>query len=273
MICIKAAIGYVTPIIRQGKLSVSSDAAKPHFTRENYIMPKDQLTAARTILLLCALLMSVVSSAATQSGPRSTAAKKAADRDAMATIPGGKFLFGKEAKTAQIDLPAFMIDKYEVTNRQYARFNLDHRFERGTDDLPVTMVSLFDARNHCEALDKRLPTEQEWEKAARGSDGRIYPWGNEFDVMAAVTGETNFRGQPAQPLMVGSRAKGKSPFGVMDMSGNVWEWTSSFDGRYSILKGGSFVEDRDFAMSTGRLLSIPDDAKEYVGFRCVKDVK
>lgn len=228
---------------------------------------------ARLASLLCAALIGVVSIAGAQTGAPAKGAKKPAARDAMVLVPAGKFIFGKDDKKEQIDLPAFMIDVYEVTNREFARFNLDHKYERGTEDLPVTMVSQFDARSHCEALDKRLPTEQEWEKAARGKDGRIYPWGNTFDVLATVTSETDFRGHPAQVLDVGSRPKGKSPYGAMDMSGNVWEWTSSSEGRYSILKGGSFVEDRDLVATTSRLLSIPDDSKEYVGFRCVKDVK
>lgn len=235
-------------------------------------MQKDWM-GAPTARLLCAALLGVVSTASAQSGPGSAGARPLADHDAMVVIPAGKFFFGKDGTKEQINLPAFRIDKYEVTNRQYARFHLDHRYESGTDDLPVTMVSQVDAKSHCEALDKRLPTEQEWEKAARGTDGRIYPWGNGFDVMAAVTSETDFRGNPAQALDVGSRPRGASPLGAMDMSGNVWEWTSSFEGRYSILKGGSFVEDRELAAATSRLLSIPDDSKEYIGFRCVKDVK
>lgn len=235
-------------------------------------MPND-LIGTRTAALLCAALTGVASIAGAQTGPGPGAAQKITDHDAMVMIPAGKFFFGKDGTKRQIDLPAFVIDKYEVTNRQYAKFNLDHKYDPDMANLPVTMVSQVDARSHCEALDKRLPTEQEWEKAARGSDGRIYPWGNEFDVTAAVTSETDFQGHPAQALDVGSRPKGRSPLGVMDMSGNVWEWTSSFEGRYAILKGGSFVEDRDLSTATGRLLSIPDDSKDYVGFRCVKDAK
>lgn len=227
----------------------------------------------KAALWLLAVLMGTVAGAgAAQTRP---AAKKdtASDRDEMVLIPAGKFLFGKDDKKTEVDLAAFMIDKYEVTNRQYAKFNLDHKYEPGMDTLPVTMVSQIDARTHCEALDKRLPTEQEWEKAARGTDGRAFPWGNKFDPTAAVTSETDFGAHPPHPLRGGSRKKGKSPFGVMDMSGNVWEWTSSNDGRYFVLKGGSFFEDRDFATVTSRLLSIPNDSKDYVGFRCVKGVK
>jgi formylglycine-generating enzyme required for sulfatase activity len=224
---------------------------------------------------LCFLTVLLATVATAGAAPTRPAAKAntATDRDEMVLIPAGKFIFGKGDKKTEIDLPAFTIDKYEVTNRQYAKFNLDHRYDPGMDNLPVTMVSQIDARTHCEALDKRLPTEQEWEKAARGSDGRIYPWGNKFDAAAAVTSETEFGAYPPHPLQGGSRKKGKSPFGVMDMSGNVWEWTNSNEGRYFVLKGGSFFEDRDFATASSRLLSIPNDSKDYVGFRCVRSAK
>lgn len=223
----------------------------------------------------CLMALLMASATTVGAAPSRQAEKKPAaiNHDEMVTVPAGKFVFGKDDKKAEIELPAFMIDKYEVTNRQFARFNLDHKYEPGTGDLPVSMVSQIDARNHCEALDKRLPTEQEWEKAARGTDGRIYPWGNKFDPAAAVTSETEFGAHPPHPFQVGSRQKGKSPYGAMDMAGNLWEWTNSNDGRYFVLRGGSFFEDRDYATATSRLLSIPNDSKDYVGFRCVKSMK
>lgn len=225
------------------------------------------------IVVVGIVLAGGMSDCLAQAGPKPPAKSPPVDHAAMVMVPAGKFVFGKDRAKKTVDLPAFLIDKFEVTNRQYARFNLDHRFDPELGDLPVTMVSQADARNHCEALDKRLPTEEEWEKAARGGDGRAYPWGNEFDAMAAVTSETDFRGNPAQPLDVGSRPRGKSPSGALDMAGNVWEWTDSHDGRYAVLKGGSYFEDRLSAQATARLLSIPEDSKDYVGFRCVKDAK
>lgn len=202
--------------------------------------------------------------------PPSAKKKDARVYDEMVVVPAGKFIYGKPGETKEINLPAYSIDKYEVTNSQFARFNLDHRYEPDKANFPVTMVSLNDASAHCEALDKRLPTEQEWEKAARGTDGRIYPWGNEFIKIACITSETATEGQP---MPVGSCEKGKSPYGAMDMAGNVWEWTSSFSERYSILRGGSFFEEGDSAKVFSSLLSIPDDSKDYVGFRCAKNGK
>lgn len=222
--------------------------------------------------LLAFMLGAISTAGAALSQPTSQGAKLN-DRDEMVLVPAGKFVFGRGLSKKEVELPAFLIDRHEVTNREFARFNLDHKFEPGTENMPATMVSQIDATNHCEAVNKRLPTEIEWEKAARGTDGREYPWGNDFDPEAAVTGETDFRGHPPQPLEVGSRSKGKSPFGVLDMAGNVWEWTGSNEGRYFVLRGGSFFEDRGYATTTSRLLSIPNDSKDYVGFRCAKPAK
>lgn len=228
------------------------------------------LTGNKAVLGLLAILASGMSNAMASEDLKHASAKKgnANNYDEMVLVPAGKFIFGKPGSTKEINLPAFHIDKYEVTNKQFARFNLDHRYEPEKANFPVTMVSLYDANAHCEALDKRLPTEQEWEKAARGTDGRAYPWGNEFDKIACITSENAVDGQPAE---VGSCEKGASPYGAMDMAGNVWEWTSSWDERYSILKGGSFFEGRNSVTTFSSLLSIPDDSKDYVGFRCVKE--
>lgn len=226
---------------------------------------------------LLAVLIAGVSDASAESDHHSDhhsgKEKKSVDYDEMVLIPAGKFIFGKDDKKKELSLPAFKIDKYEVTDRQFAKFNLDYKYDPGMDDFPATMVSFNDATDHCAALDKRLPTEQEWEKAARGTDGRIYPWGNEFDVTAGVYKDSDFEGHPPQKLKVGTHPKGQSPYGVMDMSGNVWEWTSTYDDRYAILKGGSFFEEGWTAKTTSRLRSIPNDSKDYAGFRCVKDVK
>ena len=222
-----------------------------------------------TLGLLTILIAGMSSASASEKSDHQDAAR---NYDEMVVIPAGKFIFGRPDATKEISLPAFSIDKYEVTNKQFAKFNLDFKYGQGGDNYPATMVSLPEAIAHCEALDKRLPTEQEWEKAARGTDGRLYPWGNEFNKLLCITKESSAaEGQAALISPVGSCEKGNSPYGVADMAGNVWEWTSSFEERYSVLKGGSFFEARTPVYSN--LLSIPDDAKDYVGFRCVKDIK
>ena len=234
---------------------------------------KKQFMGSKTVLGLLTILLAGMSSAGTAEASDSKKGK-AINYNEMVVVPAGKFIFGKPGATKEISLPAFSIDKYEVTNRQFAKFNLDHKYGKGGDNYPVTMVSIAEASDHCAALDKRLPTEQEWEKAARGTDGRLYPWGNEFDKVLCITKENAaVEGQPALIAPVGSCEKGQSPYGAMDMAGNVWEWTSSWNERYSVLRGGSFFEGRESSTVYSFLLSIPDDAKDYVGFRCVKDIK
>lgn len=242
---------------------------------------QDRFMGGKATLGLLAILIAGVSVIGTSeasdkpSANKQPAAKKKESKnyDEMVVIPAGKFIFGRPGATKEVSLPAFSIDKYEVTNKQFAKFNLDHKYGAGGDNYPVTMVSLAEASDHCAALDKRLPTEQEWEKAARGTNGRIYPWGNEFNKVLCITKESVNEGEDASIAPVGSCEKGNSPYGVADMAGNVWEWTSTYEDRYSVLKGGSFFEDRSFATTYSNLLSIPDDVKDYVGFRCVKNIK
>lgn len=219
------------------------------------------------VTIIAGMLWNSASAAPEASIENSDAASK---YNKMVLIPAGKFIYGRDGATQEINLPSFMIDKYEVTNDLYAKINDDHHhdYEPGEGDYPAAWVSQVDAAEYCEIIGKRLPTEQEWEKAARGTDGRIYPWGNEFDEDAAVTSET-----ASGSMVVGSRPKGASPFGVMDMSGNVWEWTDSYSDRYAILRGGSYFEDGSYAKVTSALRSIPDDSKQYVGFRCIKSTK
>ena len=189
----------------------------------------------------------------------------------MVSVPAGTFIYGKVYAKKLVDLSAFKIDKYEVTNEQYAKVVKEFKYQPEEARFPVVFVSLNEAEAYCKAVGKRLPSEEEWEKAARGTDGRLYPWGDEFDETAAVTSETTAEGQKARE--VGSIEKGKSPYGAMDMAGNVWEWTSAYEGRYSILRGGSYYEGYWASQVISTLSSIPEDGKEYIGFRCAKGDK
>jgi formylglycine-generating enzyme required for sulfatase activity len=164
----------------------------------------------------------------------------------MVLVPAGEFWMGSDDPNADPDekplrkvfLPAFYIDKIEVTNRRYKEFKKDHHYPPGEDDLPVTFVLKHEAEAFCRWAGGRLPTSAEWEKAARGTDGRIYPWGNECSADRAninrraglSTTNTAVCNSPAGRsqgrLPGGSFPKGASPYGCHDMAGNVWEWVS-----------------------------------------------
>lgn len=183
----------------------------------------------------------------------------------MVLIPEGKAKIGAETK----DLKAFYIQKTEVTWAEYKKVVKDASFEAGTESNPATEVSYFDAEAYCKAIGGRLPTMEEWVKAAAGTDGRAYPWGNEFQATAANTSEAGKN----KTVPVGSFANGKSPYGVLDMSGNVWEWVNSWDEgkQYRYLMGGSYFENAGRCTTTSKLSSIPEDMHLYSGFRCAKD--
>jgi len=186
--------------------------------------------------------------------------------DNMVLVSGGKFSFGDDKK--KIELGDFYIDKYEVTNAQYKKFRQEHEIPAGKENHPAADISYFDAEDYCKSVGKRIPTAEEWEKAARGTDGRAYPWGDKFDVKKANTSEGSKEGT----VKVGSYDGGKSPYGAYDMSGNVWEWVDAWDSKkqYRIARGGSYFEGEDMNRTTSTIMSIPDDIHEYIGCRCAK---
>jgi formylglycine-generating enzyme required for sulfatase activity len=197
-------------------------------------------------------------------------------------------------------LHSFFIDKYPVTNAEFKKFvdtahyhpkddlNFlrdwkDGFFPAGWENRPVTWVSLDDARAYANWAGKRLPHEWEWQFAAQGSDGRIYPWGNEWNVAAVPVPDKSrtMRG----PDAVDAHPKGASQFGVMDLVGNVWQWTEEFvdeHTRAAILRGGNYYQPQGsiwyfpeaYKLSEhGKLLLMAPsmDRSGTVGFRCVVD--
>jgi len=200
--------------------------------------------------------------------------------EGMELVPGGSFLFGPERK--EVFLDSFYIDRTPVTNADYMRFvrETGYRSPRYADDprlnqpdQPVVGVSYADAVQYARWAGKELPTERQWEKAARGTDGRDYPWGNDPPGASdAVFGQDPEAGAPRP---AGGSLRNVSPFGVLAMCGNVWEWTSSKfrpGSEFNVVRGGSYNDPVEYIHVTFRLEAHPKDKCEAVGFRCVKNI-
>ncbi len=183
---------------------------------------------------------------------------------------------------AEVHLETYALARFPVTNLQYTQFvrETDHRDPKWPPNglppelanHPVTNVSWEDATAFTAWAGARMPTEAEWEKAARGTDGRIYPWGDEFVAENCNTSESKTEGT----RVVDAHPGGASPFGVMDMAGNVWEWTDTLyeEGEvWRVLKGGAwdFKGIKD-TRSAYRVYFVPDFRNNAVGFRCCWDV-
>ncbi len=223
-------------------------------------------------------------------------------------VPAGPFLKGDDRDTESatpqhsVMLDAFLIDRTEVTNAQYAAFlnqygnqiegdwpwvnieddenfliPLDDGFQPlpGFENHPVIQVNWYGARAYCQAVGRRLPTDAEWEKAARGEDGRTYPWGDEAiscDLANYWSGPPN--GCVGTPVAVGSYPAGASPYGVLDMAGNVWEWVEDhFDPDVEgnrVTRSGSYLDKDDWATTFHRHESDPKNYYAHTGFRCAQ---
>lgn len=228
----------------------------------------------------------------------------------MMLIPAGKFTRGSnhrlpdEGPQYTAETKAYWMDKYEVTNLQYKQFidatkrkspsNFRNRtYPKGKVDHPVVFVSWYDAHDYCEWAGKRLPTDIEWEKAARGTDDRDYPWGDDFDVNK-VNSPVRWKSLHLEgdTMPVGSLEAGKSPYGMYDMSGNAWEWTDSwytqypgnqwpsenYGEMYKVLKGGSWWDCSYYQCGVSAPVFNRSYFKQSVknssfGFRCAKDDK
>ena len=226
----------------------------------------------------------------------------------MVYIPAGEFIMGSDEQnssdgpSSKMELGAYYIDRCEVTMAEYAYFikatgyksqgAWDMYFKKGYENYPVVNVTWNDARSYAEWAGKRLPTEAEWEKAARGPDGRLWPWGNEWDKNKCVNTTTNDKnlmaimlnmGEGKGPVPVGSVEKGMSPYGAMDMAGNVAEWIADWyqpypyqgpydKGNVKTIRGGSWYHYEGYTRCYSRIKFAPDKGQNQVGFRCVKDL-
>lgn len=174
---------------------------------------------------------------------------------------------------------AFFIDKYEISNTEFAKFDSKFNFPEAKKDNAV-IVTWSQANGYAQWAGKRLPTEREWEKAARGVDGRIFPWGNTYDNTYIIWDQKSTRGT--------SIAKPASPYGCFDMAGGVWEWTADwykpypdnkvameqYGEKYKVMRGGSNFNNHSFIRTSQRYYLLPEKISNYpVGFRCVMDIQ
>ncbi len=231
---------------------------------------------------------------------------KGKDGAPMVLVPAGWFTMGSndgqrdERPPHQVYLDAFYMDKFEVTTslygeffattgRQQPRYWSDVRLV-SDGDRPVVGVSWDDADAYCRHYKKRLPTEAEWEKAARGMEGRAYPWGNDAPTGRHANFGKHHEWKGYNTLTkVGSFEEGKSPYGIHDLAGNVWEWVADGYGRnyylhspdrnpkgpnsgeFRVLRGGSWGNAPDDLRSAERLGLVPTTRYEILGFRCSQD--
>ena len=226
----------------------------------------------------------------------------------MVLVPSGEFLIGSadddpdaykhEKPQRRVHLEAFYIDEYPVTNEQYAKFikATGHEKPRYWEDSkwngpkqPVVGVTWYEAVAYCDWSGKRFPTEAEWEKGARGVDGRRYPWGNDWDGSKVIWDKTS--GGKTHPVERDYNTH-RSPYGAVDMAGNTWEWAADWYGKEyyrnaqdrnpegpssgggRVLRGGSWYNgNTTFFRAANRTIGQPDDRNSGVSFRCAKASK
>jgi serine/threonine-protein kinase len=219
----------------------------------------------------------------------------------MKAIPNGTFMMGRQVNDRKaseyekpehaVEIKAFYMDAEEVTNQQYAEYVgvkqvtppshwVNGVIPNGLDRFPVINVSWDDADNYCRFRQKRLPTEAEWEFAARGTKNLLYPYGTDWQPRFSSASPSPT--QIGQLSVVGAYPDGKSPFGLLDMAGNVAEWTASDYEPYpgskakpdkgnKVMRGGSFINLPIEQTTTDRRWHLPTKTFDYVGFRCAKD--
>ncbi len=217
------------------------------------------------------------------------------DREAKALQYGSKKpWFANEGPQRRVSLKRFYIDKFEVTNAKYKEFVAAKgkkppahwpggAIPSNLAEHPVVFVSWQDAHDYCNWRGMRLPTEAEWEKAAAGTDGRSFPWGNEFDVK-----KVNTLGEYGGSTPVGTFKNGASPYGALDLSGNAQEWTSDwyqqypgnafkdddYGEKFKVVRGGGWGGMGHYTLqvyvrTSFRFMAPPAGAYDDVGFRCV----
>jgi formylglycine-generating enzyme required for sulfatase activity len=249
----------------------------------------------RNWIIAVVFFLLVCATPAAQATPSTITAE---DGEEMVLVPAGEFIMGlpkgepgsHRNPLRKVYLKAFYVDKYEVTNEQYHKcvaqggctdpsliIDYPHTFfeagkkwytMKSMKDYPVVGITWLQAENYCEWAGKRLPLGTEWEKAARGTDGRTYPWGNEWDGTRANWDEGGKVDGYKKLAPAGGFPKGASPYGAMDMAGNVREWVDD-----AVVRGGSWY-------SNPISLRCGDPGHDYIverdddmGFRCAMDAE
>jgi formylglycine-generating enzyme required for sulfatase activity len=282
----------------QGSTATSKKGTKPEIVRPTISTPAftksklKPLLVGMVIFTLCVAYLAIVVLHVWTGSPGNQIAKN----ESMILVEGGTFMMGRNAGDEyerpehNVTVKSFYIDTYEVTRDEYEKFiaATNHRqpsdwanghYSPGTARWPVTGVDWYDADAYSKWAGKRLPTEEEWEFAARGTKGFRYPWGNDW-----IPGSANAN-SASQGLADVDKFKGASPFGVVGMVGNAWEWTASKltaypgariplqDHDLRVIRGGSWQSDQTSATTTYRWGWPASGGSDYknTGFRCVKD--
>ncbi len=237
--------------------------------------------------------------------PTPPAPRTGQDGAPMVLVPAGEFTMGSdegdddEQPVHRVVLDSFYLDTFEVTNGRFAKFVAaiqseppwgfaDQETPVVDAERPVRWVNWLEATGYCLWAGKRLPTEAEWEKAARGPEGRVYPWGNEPPTPAQAVFGLKEGDETVAPI--GNREQGRSPYGVHDLAGNLYEWVSDWyddafyaspplrnprgpvAGTTKVQRGGSYINQPYRLRSAFRTKGDPTEHDPHVGFRCAQDV-
>lgn len=266
------------------------------------------------ILLICLLIIAWIQPSGTARGQLEQLRKSRSLSETpiladapMVVVPEGAFRMGAngtdtledERPQHEVWVDRFEMDRYEVTTGQYAEFltSVAHPAPSQWEsmdlaqhhDRPVVGVSWFEADAYCRWREKRLPTEAEWEKAARGTDGRLYPWGNQVPTDRSANFGLGARFSYSQVLAPVQRYDdGRSPYGLYQMAGNVGEWVGDWYGAsyyetspaknptgpdfgsFRVVRGGSWSDLPKYLLTYGRFKLPPETRNSYTGFRCVR---
>jgi formylglycine-generating enzyme required for sulfatase activity len=272
-----------------------------------------QPTATRVSALIQTVTPAPTDMAASSTAERNIGSTRISNKDGMTMVyvPAGEFIRGSndgdpdEKPVHTINQDAFWIDQTEVTNAMYATCVLVDECDQPSsvssdthqdyfgnlefDNYPMINISWEDAKTYCLWANRRLPTEAEWEKAASWNpvtnQKYVYPWGDDTPNNHLL----NYKNATGDTTEVGAYPNGASPYGVLDIAGNVWEWTADWygetyyasspvsnppgpnSGQYRVLRGGAWIDDYDNVRSTDRNRSLPWYTYDYIGFRCAMD--